>query len=123
LGEAPYYPPISPIAAGLRCRCPRCGEGRLFVGLLTVPPACRHCGLDYAQVDSGDGPAVFVILVLGFLIVGLALWVEIKFAPPIWVHMVLWLPLILVGSIALLRPFKAVLIALQYRHKVFAGFG
>jgi uncharacterized protein (DUF983 family) len=122
LGE-PYYPPISPIGTGLRCRCPRCGEGRLYAGLLTVRPLCERCGLDFAAVDSGDGPAVFVILILGFLVVGAALWVEIAFEPPIWVHMVLWLPTILVASIALLRPFKAVLIALQYHHKVVAGFG
>ncbi len=122
MGE-PYYPPISPIGTGLRCRCPRCGEGRLYAGLLTVRPLCERCGLDFAAVDSGDGPAVFVILILGFLVVGAALWVEIAFEPPIWVHMVLWLPTILVASIALLRPFKAVLIALQYHHKVVAGFG
>jgi uncharacterized protein (DUF983 family) len=95
----------------------------LFAGLLTVRPVCAHCGLDFAKVDSGDGPAVFVIMFLGFLVVGAALWVETKFEPPIWVHLLLWLPTIVIGSLALLRPFKAVLIALQYRHKVVAGFG
>lgn len=114
---AALYPPLSPVSTGLRCRCPRCGEAPLFSGLLTVQERCPVCGLDYAAVDSGDGPAVFVILILGFIVVGLALLVEVKFEPPIWLHMVLWLPLTLVGSIALLRPFKAVLIALQFRHK------
>lgn len=69
------------------------------------------------MVDSGDGPAVFVILILGFIVVGLALWVELRFEPPMWLHLVLWTPLILGGAIGMLRPFKAVLIALQFRHK------
>jgi uncharacterized protein (DUF983 family) len=112
----------SPWRAGLLCRCPRCGQGRLFAGLLTVAPTCSVCGLDLAAQDSGDGPAVFVILVLGALVVGLALAVELTFSPPLWLHMVLWPPLILVGAVALLRPFKATLIAFQYRHRV-AGLG
>ena len=95
----------------------------MFSGLLTVRATCPRCSLDFAKVDSGDGPAVFVILILGFAVVGAALVVEVKFEPPIWVHMLLWFPTILIGSIALLRPFKATLIALQYRHKVVAGFG
>jgi uncharacterized protein (DUF983 family) len=112
-----YYPPVSILRAGLGCRCPRCGRGRLFQGYLTVRPACEVCGLDLSKVDSGDGPAVFVVLILGFIVVGLALWVEVTFAPPEWVHLLLWTPLILGGSLALLRPFKATLIALQYRHR------
>ena len=93
-----------------------CGEGKLFTGLLTVRPACPSCGLDFSAEDSGDGPAVFVIFILGLIVVGLAAIVELKFAPPIWVHLLLWTPLILGGAILLLRPFKAGLIALQYRH-------
>jgi len=115
-------PVVSPWRAGLLCRCPRCGEGRLFAGLLTVAPLCKACGLDLAAQDSGDGPAVFVILVLGAIVVGLALAVELIVAPPLWLHMVLWPPLILAGAVALLRPFKATLIAFQYRHGV-AGLG
>ncbi len=111
------YPPLSPFSAGLRCRCPRCGEGKLFSGLLTVRPSCAACGQDFSKIDAGDGPAVFVILILGFIVVGLALWLELKYEPPFWLHMVLWTPLILGGSIGMLRPFKATLIALQYRHK------
>jgi uncharacterized protein (DUF983 family) len=119
----PYYPPISPFAAGLRCRCPRCGEGRLFQGFLTVRPNCERCGLDYGGADSGDGPAVFIIMIAGFVVVGLALWTELTYEPPLWVHVLLWFPLILLLSLGLLRPFKAVLIALQYRHKVISDFG
>ena len=112
-----YYPSVSPIKAGLTCRCPRCGEGRLFDGFLTVAGACEICELDLSAQDSGDGPAVFVILILGFVIVGLALWTEVAFTPPLWVHMALWPPAILLGALAMLRPLKATLIALQFHHK------
>ena len=108
---------MPPLRAALHCRCPRCGEGRLFTGLLTVRPSCPVCALDLSAEDAGDGPAVFVILFLGFVVVGLAALVEIRFAPPIWVHLLLWTPLIIVGAVALLRPLKAGLIALQYRHR------
>ncbi|PJI39135.1 DUF983 domain-containing protein [Ferrovibrio sp.] len=114
---AAFYPPLSPVSTGLRCRCPRCGEAPLFDGLLTIKPRCPSCDLDYSRIDAGDGPAVFVILILGFVVVGLALWVELRFGPPLWLHLVLWTPLILGGAIGMLRPFKGVLIALQYRHK------
>ena len=112
-----WYPPVSPFAAGLACKCPRCGRGRLYSGLLKVAERCEACGLALAKQDSGDGPAVFVILILGFVVVGLALWVELAYEPPFWVHAVLWAPLILVGALVLLRPFKATLIALQFRHR------
>jgi uncharacterized protein (DUF983 family) len=116
VSDARHFAPVPVIRAALRCRCPRCGEGHLFIGLLTVRPACPSCGLDFSAEDSGDGPAVFVVFLLGLIVVGLAALVELEFAPPIWVHMLLWTPLILGGAILLLRPFKAGLIALQYRH-------
>ncbi|TMJ68867.1 MAG: DUF983 domain-containing protein [Alphaproteobacteria bacterium] len=109
-------PAISPIRAALGCRCPRCGQGRLFTGLLKVRGACEVCGLDLSGQDAGDGPAVFVILFLGLIVVALAALVEIKFSPPIWIHLALWTPFIIGGAIAMLRPLKAGLIALQYRH-------
>ncbi len=77
---------------------------------------CAVCGLDLSAEDSGDGPAVFVILILGFVVVGLALLVEANFAPPLWLHAIVWPPAILAGALALLRPFKATLLALQYKH-------
>ena len=104
--------------AALGCRCPRCGDGRLFTGLLTVRSACSACGLDLSGEDAGDGPAVFVIFFLGLIVVGLAAVVELNFAPPLWVHLLLWAPLIVAGAILLLRPLKAGLIALQYRHNL-----
>lgn len=113
---AGQFAPVSVAWAAFACRCPRCGQGALFTGLLTVRPACLACGLDFSAEDAGDGPAVFVILFLGLIVVGLAAFVELTFSPPIWVHMVLWTPLIIGGAIAMLRPLKAGLIALQYRH-------
>ena len=107
--------------AALTCRCPRCGEGRLFSGVLKVRERCDVCGLDLSAHDSGDGPASLVIFVLGAVVVGLAFWVEFRFSPPLWVHAVLWLPLILLTTLVPLRAIKGVLIALQYHHKAAEG--
>jgi len=82
-----------------------------------VRQACEVCGLDLSAQDAGDGPAVFAILLLGMLVVGLAALVEINFSPPLWLHLVLWTPLILIGAVVMLRPLKAGLIALQYRYR------
>ncbi len=115
------WPPVDPIVAGLKGRCPRCGEGPLFSGVLTVNKNCGTCGLDYSFADAGDGPAVFVILIVGFIVVGLALWLEVNFAPPVWLHLILWAPLVLILSLAALRLAKGVLITLQYRNKAAEG--
>jgi uncharacterized protein (DUF983 family) len=112
-----YHSTRSPFATGVACRCPRCGRGRLFQGFLKVRERCPDCGLDLAWADAADGPAVFVIFIVGAVVTALALLVESWFQPPYWVHVALWAPLILIGSIALLRPMKATLIALQFRHR------
>ena len=117
-GGSGRFAPVSVLRAALACRCPRCGEGPLFAGLLSVRAACPACGLDLSGQDAGDGPAVFVIFFPGLIVVGLAAWVELTFALSIWVHMALWTPLIVGGAIAMLRPLKAALIALQYRHRI-----
>jgi uncharacterized protein (DUF983 family) len=114
-------PAPSPLKSALTCRCPACGKGALFAGFLMLRPRCEHCGLDYAFVDSGDGPAVFVILVAGFVVVFAALVVEVLYQPPFWLHATLWLPLILIVTILPLRPMKSLMIALQYRHKAAEG--
>src|SRR5712672_934080 len=88
-----------PIVRGLSCRCPRCGQGRLFAGFLTLAPRCERCGLDYSFVDSADGPAFFVMFGSGFVVVFAALMVEVFYQPPFWVHAALWLPLILITTI------------------------
>jgi uncharacterized protein (DUF983 family) len=107
---------VSPFAAGLRCRCPRCGQGKVFVGILTVRAQCESCGLDLRTHDTGDGPAAFLILILGAIDVIGAIWVETAFSPPFWVHIAIWPVVTLIGTIALLRPMKATMLALQYRH-------
>jgi uncharacterized protein (DUF983 family) len=111
------HPRRSPFRTGLACRCPRCGQGRLFAGFLTLGDRCPVCGLDYARADSGDGPAVLIILLLGALVVPLALLFEAQAQPAYWVHLVLWPPLILGGALALLRPMKATMVALQFHHR------
>lgn len=115
------YPPLPPSATGMRGRCPRCGEGRLFKGFLDLEPRCQACGLDFAFADSGDGPAVFIMMIVGFIVVGLALFVEFTFGPPYWVHVVLWVPLVLGLAIGLLRPLKGFMIAQQYKHRAEQG--
>jgi uncharacterized protein (DUF983 family) len=115
------FQPVSPLFAGLMCRCPACGQGKLFHGFLGLPPRCKVCGLDYGFIDAGDGPAVFVILFAGFIVVGSALLVEVFYQPPFWVHALLWGPLILLTTLAPLRPMKGLLIALQYHHKAAEG--
>jgi uncharacterized protein (DUF983 family) len=111
-----WQPAPSPFSAGLRCRCPACGKGRLYNGLLTVAPKCESCGLDLSAHDSGDGPAVFVIFILGIIIVAGAFALEMAFQPPLWVHAVIWIPVIFALAIVLLRPAKAILVALHYKH-------
>lgn len=110
-----------PIWRGLSGRCPCCGKGKLFNGFLTLAPSCERCGLDYSFADAGDGPAIFVILISGFIVAGAALVVEILYEPPYWVHALLWGPLILITTLGPLRAIKGLLIALQYHHKAGEG--
>ena len=107
----------SPIAAGLRGRCPACGRGPLFPGFPGGVPHCRSCGATFGGQDSGDGPVAFIIMIAGGLVVGAALVTEVKYAWPLWLHMAVWLPLAAVLCLGLLRPLKGLLIALQYRHR------
>ena len=109
------------IVTGLTGRCPRCHEGRMFSGFLNVRKQCERCGLDYSFADAGDGPAIFVILISGFIVVGAALIVEVLYQPPFWLHAVLWGPLILIVTLLPLRLIKGVLISLQYHHKAAEG--
>ena len=101
--------------------CPQCGQGPLFSGYIAVLPRCPNCGLDYAMFDPGDGPAVFGILIVGAIVCGLALFVEFHFHPPLWVHMLLWIPLILILTFGFLRLAKSTLLVLQYKHKAGEG--
>jgi len=106
---------------GIACKCPRCGKGRIYSGFLTLRPSCEACGLDYSFMDSGDGPAIFMIMIAGAIVVGAALVVEVKYQPPFWLHAALWLPLIAATTLLPLRSMKSLLIALQYHHKAAPG--
>jgi uncharacterized protein (DUF983 family) len=119
--EQRVYPSISAISTGLAGRCPRCGDGHIFQGFLTVAPKCQVCGLDFGFADSGDGPAVFVTLIAGFVVLGSALIIDMTYEPPIWVFMVIFIPLTLVVCLGMLRPLKGVLIALQYKNDAAPG--
>lgn len=96
-------------------RCPRCGQGPLFSGLLGVREKCSSCGLDYSAIDTGDGPAVFVVLILGAIVTVGALWLEFTYEPPVWLHLIIWPPLTLGLAIMMLRRIKTALIHQQYR--------
>ena len=108
-------------ARGLAGRCPHCGDGKLFAGFLQVRLRCETCGLDYAFADAGDGPAVFIILIAGFIVAGSALIAEVFYQPPLWVHALLWGPLAVVVCIGPLRPLKGLMIALQYHFQAAEG--
>jgi len=119
LPEAGSGPSV--LSASLKGRCPRCGKGRLFQGYLSVRPSCASCNLDFSHFEAGDGPAVFVILIVGAIVAGGALIVEVAFQPPYWVHALIWGPALVILSLGLLRPLKAAMIVLQYKHKAEEG--
>jgi len=111
------WPRQSPLNVALRGACPRCGRGKLFGGVLNVVERCSECGLDLRGNDAGDGPAVFVILGLGAIVMILVFWVEFRFEPPWWVHVLIWGPLTVGLAVWMLRVLKAWLIAQQYTHR------
>lgn len=115
------YPPVSPYAAGLACKCPRCGQGDLYDGFLRLKSSCSACDLDYAKADSGDGPAVFVIFIVGFLAVALAFIARFAWYAPVWLALAISAGAAGVAIFLLLRPLKATLVALQYSNKAAEG--
>jgi uncharacterized protein (DUF983 family) len=112
---------ISAVRVAVTGCCPACGKGKLFAGFLHIADSCEECGLDLRNADAGDGPAVFVILIVGFLIVGAALLFEVNYEPPLWLHAVIWPPLLLVLALGLLRMLKGGLVALQLRNDARQG--
>jgi uncharacterized protein (DUF983 family) len=108
---------VNPLLAGALGRCPNCGQGPLFKGFLSLLPACARCGYDLSHADSGDGPAVFVIIIVGFIAVFGALFMEVAVNPPIWVLFAIWIPVALILSLGLLRPLKGLMVAVQIRNK------
>ena len=107
----------NPLLAGVRGHCPRCGEGRLFGGFLRLAERCDVCGQDLAKLNVADGPAFFAMSIVGIVIGFAALIVEVAYSPPVWLHLVLWLPLIVLVSLALLRPIKGLMVGMQFRHR------
>lgn len=112
---------VSPWSAGLRGLCPSCGEASMFDGFLALKTRCPVCGLDYGFADTADGPAFFIMSIVGVIVAASALIVEALHQPPYWLHALLWGPLTLALCLAMLRPFKGVLLALQYHHKAEEG--
>ncbi len=106
---------VSVAQAALTCRCPRCGEGKLFDGLLPIRPVCSVCGLDFEGFDTGDGFAVPILIVLGAIVVGMAFWLDVHFHPPLWVHAILWVPVTCVLAVLMTRYIKSFLAAQQFR--------
>jgi uncharacterized protein (DUF983 family) len=111
----------SPGAVALRGLCPRCAAKTLYRGLAGFAPECRACGLDFAGFNVGDGPAAFLILVIGALVTTLAIALELSAEPPFWVHILLWLPITAAAVVASLRLSKGLLLALEYRHRAHEG--
>ena len=112
---------VSPGKAAARGLCPRCGNRTLFAGLATFAPKCRACGLDYSAFNVGDGPAAFLTLLVGALITLLAVTVDLTLQPPIWVHVLLWLPLTSLAVVFSLRFAKGLLLAIEYRNQAREG--
>ncbi|MDB5510086.1 MAG: hypothetical protein JWL93_2555 [Hyphomicrobiales bacterium] len=115
------YPVMRPVRTGLRGRCPRCGKGKLFSGLLTLAPRCEVCGLDYSFADPADGPAFFVLTFMSVPILALILWFATVYQPPLWLLAAVSLPVLLLGGILPLRPLKGWLVCSQYFHKAEEG--
>ena len=107
---------VDPLRAGLLGRCPNCGEGRLFTGFLKVRPVCESCRYELQTIETGDGPATFIMQIAGFLVAFSALWVEIRYHPPMWLHLIVWVPMVAILSLGLMRPGKGLMTALQYRN-------
>lgn len=109
----------APVQTALKCVCPRCGKGKLFKPGLTleVVENCESCGLALAKNDSGDGPAVFMVFILGFLLVPMALLLDAWFTVPLWLHAVLWTIVALGICVFTMQPIKAYVVALQFKHR------
>lgn len=119
--EDAAWPPLSPIRTGVFGRCPRCGEGHLFDGFLKLAPACEVCGLDFSFADPADGPAFFVMCFACVPAVIFAIWLEVAYEAPYWVHLVTTLPILLLTCVPPLRPLKGWLVASQYYHRAAEG--
>ena len=121
LHEQANYAPVDPTQTGLKGKCPRCGQGMLFDGMLKIKPQCSNCGLDYSALDVGDGAVVFVVMFANIIVLGGALALENTFSPPLWLHILIWPIVIIALCIWLTRLIKGVLLAHQYTRKAAPG--
>ena len=108
-------PSIATVA--LKGICPACGKGKLFKNRLEIADYCHSCGLSFNAREQGDGPAFLGVLLIGALTAIGAAIVEVKFSPPFWVHGVIWVPIVIIGSLISLRLLKALIIAVQYQYR------
>ena len=120
MSDAPK-PPAPLVRAAVQARCPRCETAPLFDGWVRFAPRCRACGLDFTQFNVGDGPAAFLILIVGALVTALAVMLQLGAHPPFWVHIILWVPLTTALVILCLRASKAALLILEYRNQAREG--
>lgn len=119
--DAAYTPTTNPMLTGVMGRCPRCQQGHLFNGVLSLAPSCEVCGLDYSFADPADGPAFFAMTIAAVPALAFALWLQLTYEPPIWVHLFTTLPVTLGACVALLRPLKGWLVCSQFFHKAEEG--
>ena len=110
----------SPLKNALKGACPRCGQAPLFSGTVRFASKCRACKLDFTSFNVGDGPAAFLILIVGAILTVLAIVVDLSVSPPWWVHLV-WLPVGLTLTLGGLRIAKAWLVAQEYVHRAREG--
>ena len=108
---------MEPVMRGIRGRCPKCRDGRLFQGYLKVADNCDVCGMSFSGHDTGDGPVVPVLLIIGAIVVGLALALEVVYEPPVWVHLLLWIPLGTILTLGIMVPLKGMAVGLQYKYR------
>ncbi|MDB5651286.1 MAG: hypothetical protein JWL62_2806 [Hyphomicrobiales bacterium] len=121
MAQSHHYPPLPPMVTGIRGKCPRCGQGKLFSGFLKLAPRCEVCGLDFSFADPADGPAFFALTIMSFPILGFIWWLDATFEPPLWVHLVVSLPILILACVLPLRPLKGWLVCSQYFHKAEQG--
>jgi uncharacterized protein (DUF983 family) len=121
MDQAGFTPTTNPMMTGILGRCPRCQKGHLFEGLIKLAPRCEVCGLDYSFADPADGPAFFAMSIVAVPALIFALWLQLTYEPPIWVHLITTLPLTVGACVACLRPLKGWLVCSQYFHKAEEG--
>ena len=120
-GEWPLEASPSIAEVALKALCPRCGRRTLYAGYIRFAETCAHCGLDFTRFNVGDGPAAFLTLILGTLVVVMAIVLELTVHPPLWLHMLIWIPVTLAGVVLCLRAAKGALIAAEYRNAAREG--